>query len=105
MKMRQIKGKKWGTEIKMDKEQVRYPSFSIDIEHLPEARKWSLGKIYKIALEVKQTSLRDEKNGGSAGFDIVGIGVMDHTGKGEPMKKKKMGKVGRRYEEDEDMAM
>lgn len=56
-----------------------YPMFHIDIKHLPEAKKWEIGKTYKILLEVKQKSIEvskyEGKEHGSAGFDITGIEV------------------------------
>ena len=54
-----------------------YPHFSIGLMHLPEAKKWEIGKKYKIALELKMNSLSIDKmmgeEHGHAGFDIIGI--------------------------------
>ena len=63
-------------------EEPRYPKFSIDLEHLPEAEKWDIGKKYTITLELEMTGLNIEKkeNWNNASFDIIGI---------EPHKKKK----------------
>jgi len=102
--MHQIKGKKLGVETASNKNQVYYPNFSIELEYLPEARKWEIGKTYKIALEVKQTSVREGSGDNSVGFDIKGIGVMNHEDKGEPIKKKSA-KVARRYDDKEKDAI
>ena len=58
--------------------QPYYPSFHISTDHLPEAKKWEVGKTYMITLKVKQTGFsmrqgRDKKEQGHADFDIVGI--------------------------------
>ena len=55
-----------------------YPSFHISTDHLPEAKKWEVGKTYTVTLKVKQTGFsirmsRDKKENGHADFDIVGI--------------------------------
>lgn len=99
MKLRKIKPKKWGLEMAKPSD-AHYPSFSIDLAHLPEAKKWTIGNTYKIMLEAKQASMNDGKSGGSVGFDITGIGVMD----GKMMKgKSKKEMVKHRYEEDEEV--
>lgn len=68
-----------------------YPHFSIDLEHLPEAKNWKIGKTYSIELQIKQTSMdmhKDKmgKEMGMVGFDIVGIGVDETKG---PEKKER----------------
>ena len=55
-----------------------YPTFYISTDHLPEAKKWEVGKTYDITIRVKQTGFsmrkgRDGKEQGNANFDIVGI--------------------------------
>ena len=68
----------------------RYPHFGIDIEHLPEAKKWEIGNKYKITLEVKMTGLsineRNEGESGYADFDVRGI----EAGKIEKEYKRKL---------------
>ena len=56
----------------------RFPHFGIDLKHLPEAKKWEIGKTYKISLEIKQTgiSMREGmENEGYVDFDIKGIKI------------------------------
>ena len=60
-----------------------YPHFSIGLEHLPEAKKWDIGKEYYVSLKLKQTSMdmhkgKSGKDMGAAGFDIVGIHAEEH---------------------------
>ncbi len=39
-----------------------YPSFSVPIDNIPQAKDWEVGKTYKLALEVIQKAIRlDEK--------------------------------------------
>ncbi len=58
-----------------------YPHFGIDMEHLPEAKKWDLKKKYKISLEIEMTGKsineREERENGYADFDITGIEVLN----------------------------
>ena len=74
--MRKIKPETMG-EMKATESKPMYPHFSIGLKHLPEAKKWEIGKKYKIALELKMNSLSIDKmmgeEHGHAGFDIVGI--------------------------------
>ena len=50
-----------------------YPRFRIDLEHLPEAKKWTIGKEYKIELKLKMTGISISKFQNDTEFDIVGI--------------------------------
>lgn len=94
MAMRKVKGRKMGTLINdspLEKEVV-YPQVSFDLDHLPEARDWKNGDTYLLTLEVRQTSIYENKSRGNVGFDVVGIEV-------HPTKKKSKKKESpvRRY--------
>ena len=58
---------------------IRYPSFYISIEHLPEAKDWKIGSTYDVTLRVKQTGVNIHRNEGKntdygdANFEILGI--------------------------------
>ena len=70
---------------------AHYPSYHIGLEHLPEAKKWDIGKEYYVSLKLRQTSMdmhkeKDGKEMGNAGFDIVGIKVDESKG---PEKKER----------------
>ena len=43
------------------------PRLHLDFETLPEAKKWRVGKKYKIPLEVKQTDMDEHM----AGFEVM----------------------------------
>lgn len=47
-----------------------YPSFSIDLEHIPEAKEWKVGDTYHIEMEVKMTGLSQSRFQNSAEFEI-----------------------------------
>lgn len=104
-KMRTIKGKSYsrmyGPEsmIGPAKEKLIFPHLDIDLEYLPEARKWKNGNTYEITLRVTQRSIREDERSGSAGFDIVGVSVAGT----QPVKEgtTKPNKVARRYEEED----
>ena len=82
--MRTIKGKTIGkdglypdmAERKGDKV---YPSFYINIEHLPEAKDWKPGKKYDVSLRLKMTGINirkhegKNKDFGEANFEIHGV--------------------------------
>lgn len=73
--MRKITPKKRKDFLEVGKNEVSYPKFSIDLEHLPEAKKWDIGKKYTITLELEMTGLNIEKKErwNNASFDIKGI--------------------------------
>jgi len=53
-----------------------YPLFSLSLESLPEAKKWDIGKTYRIALELKMTGLDIEESYGNARFNIRKIAIL-----------------------------
>ena len=74
MKYNRIKPTDHGMEIPISRES--YPYFSIDLKHLPEAKKWEIGKTYEIALQIKQTGIHQIEGTGDAQFEIHGIKVL-----------------------------
>ncbi len=74
MKFRKINPKK---EL-VEKAPVRenYPLFSLSLDTLPEAKKWDIGKTYRIALEIKMSGLDIDEDYGSARFTIRKIAVL-----------------------------
>lgn len=96
-KMRTIKGKSYsrvyGPE-SSSKDRKIFPHFDIDLEYLPEARKWQNGNTYEVVLRLKQRSIREDERGGNVGFDVVGIKAQKNPiDKGKSASKK----VDRRY--------
>ena len=83
--MRKITPKKRKDFLAEGKDEPTYPKFSIDLEHLPEAEKWSIGKKYTISLELEMTGLNVEKKKqwNNAAFDIRGIEVLKNPKKKE----------------------
>ena len=63
-----------------------YPKFHIGLEHLPEAKKWDIGKKYFVTLELEMSALNIDKKDklSDATFDIKGI---------DPHKQKKDFKI------------
>ncbi len=64
-----------------------FPKFRIDLKHLPEGRKWKVGKKYFIGLHVKQIGLMDTDFEKSVEFDIIGIKAKDNPKKTNSHKK------------------
>ena len=52
-----------------------HPSFRIELIHLPEAKKWEIGKEYKIALKLKMTGISISRYQNDAEFEIHAIGI------------------------------
>lgn len=50
-----------------------FPNFRIELVHLPEAKKWDIGKEYTIALKLKMTGVSISRYQNDASFDIIGI--------------------------------
>lgn len=47
-----------------------YPSFRLELEHIPEAKKWEIGKSYNIALKVKMVGISQSRFDNSADFEV-----------------------------------
>lgn len=63
--------------MKKEKSDKIYPKVRIDLQHLPEAKKWDIGKSYKIEMEVKMVGISISKYDNSAEFEIRKIGSED----------------------------
>lgn len=85
---RKIKPKKIKEiEKEMSKEES-WPRFHIGLDHLPEAKKWDIGKKYRISLELEMTGLNIADDYSDASFDIKAIRV---DSKVKDMGKKEFG--------------
>jgi len=51
-----------------------YPTMRIDLTHLPEAKKWELGKTYEVEFGLRLVGLSQSRYDNSAEFEIVEIG-------------------------------
>lgn len=60
-----------------------YPMFRIDLDHLPEAKKWEVGETYKVELHLKQVGISQSRFQNDVEFEVIGINP-----KGENPKKK-----------------
>lgn len=60
-----------------------YPTIRLDLEHIPEAKKWELGKKYKIGTEVKLVGLSQSRYDNSAEFEVHAIEADDDVGESE----------------------
>lgn len=47
-----------------------YPTIRIDLEHIPEAKNWKLGKMYKLELGLKLIGLSQSQYNNSTEFEI-----------------------------------
>ena len=50
-----------------------YPHFRIELTHLPEAKKWEIGKEYTLGLKLKMTGISISRFQNDVEFDITGI--------------------------------
>lgn len=71
--------------LKEGKSEPVYPRFRIDLEHLPEAKKWRVGEEYEISMRVKMMGLSISRFDNSVEFDIKEI----ETGEVEGLEEEK----------------
>lgn len=68
-----------------------YPHLDLSSDEIPEIKKWEVGKTYKLVLEVKQTSKREDKDKKiSSCFEVRKVGVEDKAYKDLENKIKSM---------------
>lgn len=70
-----------GKGLKKSKPEPVYPRINIDLDTLPEAKKWKVGTSYKVETELKMVGLRIGRYDNTAEFEIRKIGAEDM---GEP---------------------
>lgn len=65
-----------GPSISMKKKKAEpiYPKIRIDLEHIPEAKKWDIGKEYKVELKLKMVGLSISRYDNTAEFEIRELG-------------------------------
>lgn len=76
MALRKIKpqtGDRFGDVSPPTKNKEVFPRFRIELVHLPEAKKWDIGKEYHVLLKLKQTGISISRFQNDAEFDIIGI--------------------------------
>lgn len=82
--MRKIEGKKIGKDgahpaMLESKGDIIYPSMYFDVENLPEAKKWEIGKTYDVTVRIRMTGINirkhegKDKDMGDASFELIGI--------------------------------
>lgn len=111
MAMRKITGKTneemYGRGVLAEKSSIEdrryFPTVSIPLDALPEAKDWKPGKTYDVTLRLRMTGLYlrrngDSKDSGDSNYEIHGVDV----GSGKPMKGEKSEKISARYVEKED---
>ena len=63
---------------KKGKEPVKtYPRLRLEHKFFPEAKKWEVGKTYRVELELKMTGLSIAKFQNDSEFDITGFGTKE----------------------------
>ncbi len=65
-----------------------YPRFSIDLKHLPEAKKWEIKKKYGVSFELEMTGIEIGERYSNVSFEIKAIRV---DSKVKDMSKKEFG--------------
>lgn len=51
-----------------------YPIIRIDLNHIPEAKKWEIGKEYEVDMKLKMVGISQSRFDNSAEFEIREIG-------------------------------
>lgn len=60
-----------------------FPTFRIDLEHLPEAKNWKLNNEYNIEMKLKLVGLSQSRFDNSAEFEILAIESDDAMAEGD----------------------
>lgn len=47
-----------------------YPTFRLELQHIPEAKKWEIGKEYMIEMKVKMVGISQSRYDNSAEFEV-----------------------------------
>lgn len=89
------------------KPQKKYPNISIDLNTLPEAKKWEVENEYVVTLKLRMTGIRMSKSKDSydmeynnnASFDIIGVDVKETNDKKTDKTNKESDSMG---EDDSD---
>lgn len=64
-----------GKPLKKQKPEPIYPRVRIELDTLPEAKKWEVGDLYEIRMQVRMVGLSISRYDNSADFEIRKIGV------------------------------
>lgn len=56
-----------------------YPSISLKLEDIPEAKDWEIGKQYTVGIVVEMTRMSKSENENSVGFDILAVKAGEET--------------------------
>lgn len=79
--MRKVKPKQdeyaIGPSLKKEKSKPRYPTVRLDLDTIPEAKDWKVGKTYGLEMEVKMVGISQSRFDNSAEFEIRKIGTED----------------------------
>ncbi len=63
--------------VKPSKSKPIYPTFRMDLEFLPEAKDWKVGKTYEIKMKVKMIGLSQSRFDNSSEYEIRAIETAD----------------------------
>ena len=77
-----------GPTLKPKKEKPRYPTMTLPLDTIPEAKKWDVvkegdnsGPYYEIRLKVRQIGLSDARFSKNAEFELRGIETSEYKEK------------------------
>lgn len=85
--LKKVTPEKWrGPEaVSTKKVEEHYPSFTLKLQDIPEAKKWDIGKTYRLEIEVELKSMRADEKESTTGFDIKKVRALSNAGKGEKL--------------------
>ena len=81
--LKKVTPEKWGgVEASPSKKvEEHYPSFTLKLQDIPEAKKWDIGKTYRLEIEVELKSMRADEKESTAGFDVKKVRALSKAGK------------------------
>ena len=81
--LKKVTPEKWGgVETSSPKKvEKHYPSFTLKLQDISEAKKWDIGKTYRLEVEVELKSMRADEKESTAGFDVKKVRVLSKVDK------------------------
>ena len=85
MTMKKVTPEKPSKAESIDRE-IWWPSFTLKMKDIPEAKKWNVGNTYRLEIQVELKGIRESERKSTVEFDIKAVGVIKKNPKEEYKK-------------------
>lgn len=70
--LKKVTPEKWGgpEAVSTKKVEEHYPSFTLKLQDIPEAKKWDISNTYRLEIEVELKSMRADEKESTISFDV-----------------------------------